>query len=941
MYKVCILAAGVTRRVGDMSDYVNKAILPVNNKAVISYLIERFPADIEFVVAVGHRKDTVMEYLRFAYPERKFTFVEIEKYVGEGTGPATTLLECRDHLQCPFILATADTIVLEDIPAPTENWIGVAPIAPEKADQYCTVRRAGDHVTGLDVKIRVPNTHAFIGLAGIRDAGAFFLALQANRQSVRGEVQISTGLQELIDASIPLQAHEFTWFDTGTIEGFTAANRHYTPAGAFDFSKADEFLYFVNGRVLKFFADEKITQHRIARAEILDGLCPPLTGKGTNFYAYEMVPGKVLYDILDKEIARAFFQWARDNLWTARRLTIEEQGAFDRACRKFYHDKTLERIKKFFAKTNLPDVTTVIDGETVMPLSELLEHLDWEELYSGIPSRMHGDLQFDNIILRDGTTDGFFLLDWRQDFAGMLEYGDRYYDLAKLYGGMIISYKGIKENRFSIKEERGKVSIDLHETKQLREAREAFEEFLIAQGYDLGKVRRITALIFLNMAPLHHAPFDVLLYHLGRRELQRALDRTQTVTETTVGFAPDLRTAHTPQTDAPVTPVAIGLQAQTAPRLCLGPMSRTIVDTVIAYAHLTGTPISLIASRSQVETAALGGGYANNWSTEDFAAYVRQRLKETPADVLVCRDHGGPWLGADEKSLAYKYAMLSAKASFEADIASGFNMIHIDTSQNPLGAFDMEAALARAFELLLFCEEKAAQYGNRVQYEIGTEDADGGIVEPEAFEEFLKRIVEFCEARGIPKPRYIVGRTGTFVRETRQHGYFHYENTIDVVRIARKYGVGIKEHNVDYDHPESLKLRAKAGVAAINVAPEFGHLETMQLLRHMQRIGRQDLYDQFIDLAYGSKKWKKWLCDPDLTSKEHKAVIAGHYVFGTPEFQAIKAQLHPDHEEEVRRVIWENIDWYVRHLRHGTALEGTAVAYIPASRSADEPSVED
>jgi len=201
--------------------------------------------------------------------------------------------------------------------------------------------------------------------------------------------------------------------------------------------------------------------------------------------------------------------------------------------------------------------------------------------------------------------------------------------------------------------------------------------------------------------------------------------------------------------------------------------------------------------------------------------------------------------------------------------------------------------------------ETNAQYGNRVQYEIGTEDADGGVVEPEAFEEFLKRIVEFCETRGIPRPRYIVGRTGTFVRETRQHGYFHYENTIAVGRIARQYDVGIKEHNVDYDHPESLKLRKKAGVAAINVAPEFGHLETMQLLRHMQRIGRQDLYDRFIDLAYDSKKWKKWLCDPDLTSKEHKAIIAGHYVFGTPEFREIEAQLHPDHEEEVRRVPWQ------------------------------------
>ena len=43
----------------------------------------------------------------------------------------------------------------------------------------------------------------------------------------------------------------------------------------------------------------------------------------------------------------------------------------------------------------------------------------------------------------------FRILDWRQDFAGLIEYGDIYYDLAKLYGGMNLSYQAIKDNKFS------------------------------------------------------------------------------------------------------------------------------------------------------------------------------------------------------------------------------------------------------------------------------------------------------------------------------------------------------------------------------------------------------------------------------------------------------------------------------------------------------------
>ena len=38
-YKVCILAAGVGSRVGDVTQNINKALLPINFKAVISYII--------------------------------------------------------------------------------------------------------------------------------------------------------------------------------------------------------------------------------------------------------------------------------------------------------------------------------------------------------------------------------------------------------------------------------------------------------------------------------------------------------------------------------------------------------------------------------------------------------------------------------------------------------------------------------------------------------------------------------------------------------------------------------------------------------------------------------------------------------------------------------------------------------------------------------------
>jgi len=886
IYKLCILAAGPSRRIGDFSDHIHKAILPVNMKGVISYVIEQMPADVEIVVAVGHRKDTVIDYLHIAYPDRKITFVEIERYFGEGTGPGRSLLECKDHLQCPFILATADTIVLEPVPAPTENWFGIAPLDKDP-ERFCTVKTKDGKVVQIDDKIKTDNKFAFIGLAGVRNYQEFFRALEKNDQIINGEIQVSNGFTELLP--LGLSAKQFTWYDTGTLEGYQQANRHFIKGDAFDFSKEDEFLYFVNNKVIKFFADHKIAQNRVRRTYSLHGICPPISGAMRNFYSYEMIPGCTVYEALTGEIAQQFFDWAQERLWKPKQLTTEQQKAFDHACEKFYKDKTLERIRKFYNKTGIPDTDRTVNGKSVPPLGQLLDRIDWSTLTKGVPSPFHGDLQFDNVLIKQsapGETAEFVLLDWRQDFAGLIEYGDLYYDLAKLYGGLIINYRLIKKNAFSCDVNGNDVRYNLMTTPEMDDARARFENFVDEKGYDLDKIRTITSLIFLNMSPLHNAPFDILLYHLGSSMLAETLG-TEIVLE----------------------------DRKERPLLCIGPMSKQVVDTVIDFSHARNVPVCLIASRSQVETAALGGGYANNWSTEDFAAYVRDRLKEKPANVLICRDHGGPWLGADEKTLAEKHAMMAAKASFEADIASGFNMIHIDTSVNP-GGFDMQASLRRSFELLQFCEEKAKQYGTSVRYEIGTEDADGGIVEPELFEEYLSKIVAFCDEHGISKPVFIVGKTGTWVRETHQAGIFDPKNTMHLLSIVKKYGVGIKEHNADYDSAENHRMRAKVGVTALNVAPEFGVIQTTTVLNFCKRKGRMDLHEKFIDLAYNSKKWKKWLKQPDVTTREQKAIIAGHYVFGTPEFKSIIEELGPEVEEDIRQAIWDRLDWYIKHL-HG------------------------
>ena len=60
-------------------------------------------------------------------------------------------------------------------------------------------------------------------------------------------------------------------------------------------------------------------------------------------------------------------------------------------------------------------------------------------------------LQFDNIVY-DQMNKKFYYIDWRESFADNTDGGGIYYDLAKLYGGLIFNYFEIKTKNFRARE---------------------------------------------------------------------------------------------------------------------------------------------------------------------------------------------------------------------------------------------------------------------------------------------------------------------------------------------------------------------------------------------------------------------------------------------------------------------------------------------------------
>ncbi len=243
----------------------------------------------------------------------------------------------------------------------------------------------------------------------------------------------------------------------------------------------------------------------------------------------------------------------------------------------------------------------------------------------------------------------------------------------------------------------------------------------------------------------------------------------------------------------------------------IGPMSRICVDTVYNYSNENLQPLMLIASRRQIECAALGRGYVNNWTTEEFGKYCAgMREKYPKSTVFLCRDHGGPWQGNGEEHLGLNEAMERAVKSYEADIDAGFDLLHIDPSLCKDDNFSTKAVIENTIKLLRACNRMAKERGRSIQYEIGTEENMGTITTVESFSQIVASISAVCSKEGFNHPLFVVGQTQSLVKEMRQIGEFNLKNTKQLMDVASRHGFMLKEHNADYLDEYQLRQRLSA-----------------------------------------------------------------------------------------------------------------------------------
>ena len=308
------------------------------------------------------------------------------------------------------------------------------------------------------------------------------------------------------------------------------------------------------------------------------------------------------------------------------------------------------------------------------------------------------------------------------------------------------------------------------------------------------------------------------------------------------------------------------------PKYYIGPMSQNIVDSIIEFCNETNNKIGLIPSRRQVER---DGGYVNKWTTETFSKYANK--------LFLVRDHSGPRQGYTDDD---GYKSLKEDCKY-------LDMIHIDPwKKYPL----YEEGLDWTLKMIKFCYTE----NPNIEFEVGTEESIRRF-SPTDIDILLTDLKLNLTNKEFNQIKYAVIQSGTSLKETTNTGEYDRDRLTSMIQVVKNHNLLSKEHNGDYIPVNLIKEKMNLGLDAINIAPEFGLIETLSYIKEGINI------DKFWKICYDSKRWEKWVnsdFDP-YTQKLDLIKICGHYVLSTPEFLKIKPNIDPQIKINIKEKLHE------------------------------------
>lgn len=500
---VVIAAAGSGERMQTVNSEIHKGLLPYNVKPILWYIVNSISESQDIGVLLGHKATQIKYFLEISFPLRDFTFIYVDDWTSEKSGTGYSLLAAKElvnesfwYLPCDGII---DGLIIDSDFEVEFDQIFVQETEGAEASNYAwfSTQETENNIKKFKEHTNDEKVLAFTGVMRIKKAADFFSRLEAS-----GSNEFIPALSEQSDL-----VRIKTWQDFGTPEKYHSA---LNESEEFNFTKSNELTYELPTTIVKWWSDARLPLQKLSKPKASPDLFPPDVSILGPYLYYTKVPGESFYESVTPLLFSNLLEHLGKNLWVHSDVEIRKDSL------EFYEIKSNERLAKMVQQgLGALEQVTNVNGLRVKHWEEHWRVFDFPEIIENVfTSRIHGDLQFDNIIY-DQESSKFCLIDWRPSYGTQEVLGDIYYDFAKLLGGIKLNYAQIKKNNFEFNFlDSTKVDFKVPTSPNSEVLEKILKEYVESNGFDFSRVKRLVPLIYLNMAPLHESPFREILWCL-------------------------------------------------------------------------------------------------------------------------------------------------------------------------------------------------------------------------------------------------------------------------------------------------------------------------------------------------------------------------------------------------------------------------------------------
>lgn len=500
---------------------VPPVLVPLRTVPLLASLIQTYESSVDVIYVLVHEgADQVVAYLEF-FPHPKVDLVEINPGGSLADTISDFIVKRPEIFEMDHVIINLGDTLTSPLSAEHQAANFVAYADTQESARWTLFRNSENafwEISDKQYREDISTWHTFLGVWGFRDFSEFASILNRTA-ATNGVSHFYIAITEYFAHHAPVLVKPAQWIDYGHADNLNIARRE-----AMNHRSFNSMSFERGGSSIK--KSSQNTAKLIDEIEWVLSQPDALRPFTPTIYSYDLAPDQPWvemefypYPSLDECLVFARHDldvWERifNRVFEVLDLQGEEQlVATDLSLdlKTMYIDKPRERIAHFLdtIAIDVPiDEPLYVNGvkcPSLLEATELLPQLleSAGALRADAFVRLHGDLCFGNI-LYDTHHHLLKMIDPRGRFGRNKNFGDSYYDLAKLSHSVHGKYDFIVLDQFSLhREGEARFELKFRERPDHGEIARMFERKLADRSVDARRVRLIETTLFLSMLPLH------------------------------------------------------------------------------------------------------------------------------------------------------------------------------------------------------------------------------------------------------------------------------------------------------------------------------------------------------------------------------------------------------------------------------------------------------